>query len=599
MALTNLVPPNGGYGWFIACAFSLHHMIVVPLAHSFGLVFKDKFKQIGFSATDVTLIVNTNAATTFWCGLLNGALLKQFGSRKVSLFGAFFMTTGIFLTAYAETFTQYMILYGFIAAIGMGMGTSAYPFALNTYFTTKRGKAFGYAMTVSGCGAVLLPQLVSLLLSIYAEKGTVIILSGIASHAFISAVLLQPVKWHMKKEVEEEKGDEDENLLTKDKPADSNPLKGNATNSTLALADPAKIGSIYSLHSLHSGSILSLHSESRARSSSVSCRRNNIQNNMVDKGSSETVVVLNEKRGDVRLEDKTPNTLLKNENDCKSIPVKTKNKQDSLLTKVTKYVINLFDLELLKDWTFVNIIVGISLGVCSEKSFTLLIAFIMQDYGLDTQQIATFMSTLSITDICFRFVAPYVSDFFKKPVRIMYMWSVLLLIIFRCGLLLTNDFAALLVCAVLIGFARGFRIIYWMLVVPNYVPIERLASAAGLQSILNGIVIWCAGPFLGFIRDLTGSYRVCVLILNLLALLSILMWGIEYAYKGCKSRRARSGQTENLDAVISGQKEDEKFEDVEEEPAVVQNISDAERGMKISNLYLWLYFGKGIHNVHS
>lgn len=169
----------------------------------------------------------------------------------------------------------------------------------------------------------------------------------------------------------------------------------------------------------------------------------------------------------------------------------------SFLRKCTKYIVNLFDLGLLKDLTFVNIIVSISLGVCAEKSFTLLIAFIMQDYGLNTQQIATFMSMLSITDICFRFIAPYVSDFFKKPVRVMYVWAVLLQVIFRCGLLITDNYVALLVCAVLIGFARGFRTIYWMLVLPSYVPIERLASASGLQSILNGIVIWAAAPLLG------------------------------------------------------------------------------------------------------
>ncbi|KRT80444.1 membrane transporter [Oryctes borbonicus] len=432
MVATKLVPPNGGYGWIVAGAFSLHHMIVVPLAHSFGLVFKDKFKQKGFSATDITFIVNTNAASTFWCGLLSGALLKQFGYRKVSFLGAVLMTVGIFLTAYAESFTEYMIFYGVIAAIGMGMGTSAYPFALNTYFTTKRGKAFGYAMTVSGCGAALLPQLVSLLLSIYAEKGTVIILSGIASHAFISAALLQPVKRHMKEKIdEEEKGDaaDDDNLLTKDQAEHLYPSNDNATKQ---LVDATKFGSAYSLHSLHSGSVLSLHTESQPRSPSVSCRRNNTQDRKLDR--SETLTRLNEKSDDTYLENEKQNALPKNENsNSKSIVANKENKKDSLVSKIIKYIINLFDLELLKDLTFVNIIVGISLGVCSEKSFTLLIAFIMQDYGLSTQQIATFMSVLSITDICFRFVAPYVSDFFKKPVRIMYMWSVLLLIIFRCG----------------------------------------------------------------------------------------------------------------------------------------------------------------------
>lgn len=69
--------------------------------------------------------------------------------------------------------------------------------------------------------------------------------------------------------------------------------------------------------------------------------------------------------------------------------------------------------------------------------------------------------------------------------------------IFHLGLLLTDNYATLLICAVLIGLARGFRTIYWILVVPSYVPIERLASASGLQSVLNGLIIWMGAPFLG------------------------------------------------------------------------------------------------------
>lgn len=120
--------------------------------------------------------------------------------------------------------------------------------------------------------------------------------------------------------------------------------------------------------------------------------------------------------------------------ECLNVEETTTNQNtQSTLYKIILHIINIFDLTLLKDATFVNIIAGISLGVFAEKNFSSLTPFIMQDYGLNTQQTATFMSTLSITDICFRFVAPYVSDFFKKSVRVMYVWSLVLLVIFRCG----------------------------------------------------------------------------------------------------------------------------------------------------------------------
>lgn len=35
------------------------------------------------------------------------------------------------------------------------------------------------------------------------------------------------------------------------------------------------------------------------------------------------------------------------------------------------------------------------------------------------------------------------------------------------------------------------------LVVPSYVPLHKLASASGIQMLINGIFMLCAGPILG------------------------------------------------------------------------------------------------------
>lgn len=59
-------------------------------------------------------------------------------------------------------------------------------------------------MTITGLGPILMPQLVSILLSSYGVKYAVIILAAITANSFVSACLLQPVKWHMKKVTEEE-----------------------------------------------------------------------------------------------------------------------------------------------------------------------------------------------------------------------------------------------------------------------------------------------------------------------------------------------------------------------------------------------------------
>lgn len=80
----------------------------------FGLIFKEPFKDLGFTATDTALIMNTSGAFSMFVGILVAPILRRIGYRKVSLMGATLITAGILLTAQATSFTHYMIFYGLI-----------------------------------------------------------------------------------------------------------------------------------------------------------------------------------------------------------------------------------------------------------------------------------------------------------------------------------------------------------------------------------------------------------------------------------------------------------------------------------------------------
>lgn len=81
------------------------------------------------------------------------------------------------------------------------METGAFQLALNTYFRERRNKATGFAMTITGLGPILMPQLINFLLKFYTTEQTIFIIGGISLNALSAAMLLQPVKWHMKEKV--------------------------------------------------------------------------------------------------------------------------------------------------------------------------------------------------------------------------------------------------------------------------------------------------------------------------------------------------------------------------------------------------------------
>lgn len=88
----------------------------------------------------------------------------------------------------------------FIRFTGLGLGLlgpSTFV-AIDSYFSSRKGRAVGFSVAGTGMGQMLLPFLVQYLLGNYGFRGTLLILSGLALHAFLGATLYQPIKWHMK-----------------------------------------------------------------------------------------------------------------------------------------------------------------------------------------------------------------------------------------------------------------------------------------------------------------------------------------------------------------------------------------------------------------
>lgn len=152
---------------------------------------------------------------------------------------------------------------------------------------------------------------------------------------------------------------------------------------------------------------------------------------------------------------------------------------------------------LLTDKIYLNMMIGIAIAVFAEINFSLLTPFILHEFNYSTDQIAMFMSTLAIVDIFCRFASPFIGDYFKQPPRIMYMYALLMLIITRTCLLFARSYQGILFVAMGLGLAKGVRSVYMSLVVPSYIPLDRLAAASGIQMVANGVIILSMGSFVG------------------------------------------------------------------------------------------------------
>lgn len=226
------VAPDGGWGWVVVFAYIFSNIIIFPLLQSFGLLYRDVFIELQFSAADISIIINFNSAFGLMLGLFMGPLLKVFGYRKVAMGGSLLFFTGYALCTTSTNFTHFMIYYGIINAAGFSATGAAYGLALNTYFDRKRNIASGLSTAVTGLGPVIMPVIISFLLGIYGVRGAGLIVSALILHSFAGALLLQPVSWHARQETEQETDIQELQLL---KPKE---------NAVKIMLQPAEIGNL-------------------------------------------------------------------------------------------------------------------------------------------------------------------------------------------------------------------------------------------------------------------------------------------------------------------------------------------------------------------
>ncbi|XP_046820578.1 uncharacterized protein LOC124424951 isoform X1 [Vespa crabro] len=579
--MITLVPPDGGYGWIIVMAYAFNNLAMIPIMQGSGLVFKDLFPLLNINGTQSSTIISTNSAFGMILGLINGPLLRYFGYRKVAIAGSLLYSIGIILTTFSRTFTLIMITYGVIASVGMNLAGSAFSLALNTYFTTKRGRATGWAITIMGIGSIFMPPITTFLLHKYGSQGTLLIFGSYSLHAVIGALMLHPIKWHMKKQsdvkdqnkqkiienIEKEHSVENkdtfhdaplmeeqqkhksltitninhdiegisiygfETPLSRQLSETTRPISQEmsldgwtwinnyeSSNRTRSKSDYHWWNSAKSINSINLNSSLSIFDEDPA------CQplRKNLSfssTNKISKAKSCQSI-----REDNHIPQNNNEIMINDSNIENQNDTCEKQKKKTRFVRILQWIIAFYDLDLLRDRIYVNIMLGMSIAIFAEINFSLLTPFILADRGLLTNEIAIIMSTIASVDLVLRCCAPYLGEWLHLTPRPMYTISLILLIISRTGLIFTHSFTQVIVVATGLGIAKGIRSVYMSLVIPSYVSINRLPYASAIQMTVNGFIMISAGPCLGIIRDAMGSYTPCIVIINSMTALTVTLW---------------------------------------------------------------------------
>lgn len=262
---------------------------------------------------------------------------------------------------------------------------------------------------------------------------------------------------------------------------------------------------------------------------------------------TETDALLNKSANELR-NDKGNSIELTKSDVLKETPVveeKETKKDRSYLQKVK----DTFDLDLLKDPIYVNVIIGLSLYYVGESNFKLMTPFLLADIGMTKAEIASCLSVTAFTDILARITLPTVFDKLRIKKRFVFWIAGLLVGIGRSVLAEQSKGLSLIITLVVIGFLRGATIVNLNLSVSECCSLKKLPSAFGMFMVAKGILVVTVSPLIGHIRDVSGSYAVCIHVLTAMMVVTFVTWSIEFSFRGMRNRRARLAKEAEANAI--------------------------------------------------
>ncbi|KAL6440489.1 hypothetical protein ACFW04_003188 [Cataglyphis niger] len=212
---------------------------------------------------------------------------------------------------------------------------------------------------------------------------------------------------------------------------------------------------------------------------------------------------------------------------------KLSSKNESFMKKIKAT----FDLDLLKNPTYLNVSLGCSLYYVAESNFKLMMPFFLSDIGMTKAEVAFFLSLTAFVDILARLLLPTLFDKFGWKKRMIF-WIVCLFVgIARSVLAEQTAKISLIIMFVIAGFLRGATLVNLNLCISECCTLKKLPSAFGMYMVFKGLCVVTISPLIGYIRDVSGSYKICIHIMTAIILITFIMWSIEFLYiVFCKRR---------------------------------------------------------------
>ena len=104
----------------------------------------------------------------------------------------------------------------------------------------------------------------------------------------------------------------------------------------------------------------------------------------------------------------------------------------------------------------------------------------------------------------------------------------------------------MIVTFIVIGFLRGATLVNLNLSISECCSLTKLPSALGMFMVSKGLFVVTMSPLIGYMRDVTKSYTVCIHVMTLMICITFIAWSLEFVHAALiKRKSALSNEAQN------------------------------------------------------
>ena len=178
--------------WVMVWATFVCLAVIFGVSYSFAAFFESFAKEFSAQRADVSWIFGICGLIYFVLGALGGLLADRFGPRLVCMAGMGLIALGLYVTSLAQSLDTIYLSYGLLVGLGIAFVYTPSIASVQPWFTKRRGLASGIASSGVGAGTLLLPVVVSVLLTRMPWREALQILSlGVLCVGLMAAFLLE------------------------------------------------------------------------------------------------------------------------------------------------------------------------------------------------------------------------------------------------------------------------------------------------------------------------------------------------------------------------------------------------------------------------